>query len=138
MFRHAAVFLPLVGASLRLRGYKKTQGWLQNKLDRRKITPLPLEEIASRLETTCRIIRAAEHYSLLPSSCLDRSLMLWYLLQKHGIAADLRIGVRKSDEKFEAHAWVEHDGVALNQSDGLHRHYAPFRSEFTKAPTERP
>jgi hypothetical protein len=138
MFRRSVVFLPLVGASLRLRGYKKTQGWLQSKLDRLKAAVLQPEDIAPRLEMTCRMVRAAEHYSPLPSSCLDRSLLLWYLLQSQGIAADLRIGVRKSDERFEAHAWVERDGIALNQIDGLHRHYAPFHGEFAKTPTEGP
>ncbi len=34
-FRRAAILLPLVAASLRLRGYKGTHQWLQNKLNRR-------------------------------------------------------------------------------------------------------
>jgi Transglutaminase-like superfamily len=129
MFRRAAMLLPLVGVSLRLRGYKKTQQWLQNKLDRRSIAPLQPEYLPVRLEMTCRMVRAAEHYSLLPSSCLDQSLLLWYLLQSEGIGATLCIGVRKELEKFEAHAWVEHQGGALNQAEQQHRHYAAFGAE---------
>jgi Transglutaminase-like superfamily len=42
----------------------------------------------------------------------------------------VRIGTRKSAEKFEAHAWVERDGVALNEPGEAHKHYAAFREEF--------
>ncbi len=137
-FRRAAILLPLVAASLRLRGYKGTHQWLQNKLNRRPIGHLQTEYLPARLEMICRMVRAAQHYSLLTSSCLEQSLVLWYLLQNEGIATALRIGVRKDDGKFEAHAWVECNGVALNQTESLHRHYAAFDSEFSKPPAEQP
>jgi hypothetical protein len=139
MFRRAATLLPLLGASLRIRGYNKTQQRLQKKLSRRApAAPLQVEDAGKQLDLTCRMVRAAEHYSPFPSSCLEQSLLLWYLLQRQGIAASLRIGVRKDETKFEAHAWVEHNGVALNQADERHRHYAPFESELSKAPAEWP
>lgn len=69
-------------------------------------------------------------------TCLEESLVLWYLLRGQGIAARLRIGVRKINEKFEAHAWVEYGGEALNQPDQLHRHYAAFEREITEPPAE--
>ena len=138
MFRRAAWLLPLLGATLRIRGYKKTQGWLQNKLDRQTVVPLQPAALSTQVEMTCRMVRAAGHYSPLPSSCLDQSLLLWYLLESEGIAAALRIGVRKDAKKFEAHAWVEHNGVALNQAEEMHRHYAPFDNEFSNPPPERP
>lgn len=42
----------------------------------------------------------------------------------------MRIGTRKSEEKFEAHAWVECDGVALNEAEEPHQHYAAFDEAF--------
>jgi Transglutaminase-like superfamily len=42
----------------------------------------------------------------------------------------VRIGTRKSEEKFEAHAWVERDGVALNEPEEPHQHYAAFDEAF--------
>jgi Transglutaminase-like superfamily len=42
--------------------------------------------------------------------------------------------VRKNVTKFEAHAWVECGGVALNESESLHDHYAPFEAEFSSMP----
>jgi hypothetical protein len=47
-------------------------------------------------------------------TCLHRSLTLWWLLRRQGVASELRIGVRKEQGRFEAHAWVERAGVALN------------------------
>jgi hypothetical protein len=42
----------------------------------------------------------------------------------------VRIGTRKTEEKFEAHAWVECEGVALNEPEEAHKHYAAFGEEF--------
>lgn len=137
MFRRAAILLPMVGASLRLRGYKSTQAWLQNKLESRPASPLAPELAPARLEMICRMVRAAEHYVVLRSSCLEQSLLLWYLLEGEGIPAVLRVGVRKDSGKFEAHAWVEHGGAALNQVEERHRHYAAFDSELAKPSAEQ-
>jgi hypothetical protein len=65
------------------------------------------------------------------------SLALWHLLQKRGIPVRLRIGVRKLSGKFEAHAWVESEGVALNQVEEAHHHYMTFDSGFLDVPGEK-
>ena len=64
-------------------------------------------------------------------------MTLWYLLREQGITACLRIGVRKENEEFEAHAWVEHGGEALNQPEALHHHYAAFDQELLEPPAEQ-
>jgi hypothetical protein len=48
------------------------------------------------------------------------------LLGRHGIETDLRIGVRRALGQFEAHAWVELDGIALNDSNDVGQRYSPF------------
>jgi hypothetical protein len=55
-----------------------------------------------------------------------KSLTLWWLLARQEISSHLRIGIRKVDEKMEAHAWVERDGAALNEPDEHHIHYSAF------------
>jgi hypothetical protein len=45
--------------------------------------------------------------------CLEQSMVLYYLLRRHGVSAELRFGVRTMP--FAAHAWVMHRGVAINQ-----------------------
>jgi hypothetical protein len=83
------------------------------------------------------MVRAAEHHGLTRSTCLEESLALWYLLGRQNIDSRIRIGVRKQAGKFEAHAWVEYEGAALNQSEELHRHYSPFESELDNLPAEK-
>ncbi len=137
-FRRAAVLLPLVGASLRLRGYNRTQEWLQARLGRRNPALPRTTGSKDIVGTTCRLVRAAVHHGMPGASCLEASLTLWYLLRLQGISASVRIGVRKHMNLFEAHAWVEHEGVALNQSEEVHRHFAPFDSKFHVPPNEQP
>lgn len=45
--------------------------------------------------------------------CLARALAGSVLLARHGFQTELRIGVRRPDGKFQAHAWLERDGEVL-------------------------
>ncbi len=139
LFKRAAVLLPQIAVSLRIRGFKKTKDALQKKLLRsHPLQPLENERAVEAVEWTCRMVRAAAHHGLLRPTCLVESLALWYLLQKQGISCNLRIGVRKASKKFEAHAWVEYAGTALNQTEEHHQHYAAFDSAFADLPGEQP
>ena len=51
------------------------------------------------------------------SRCLMRSLVLLRLLARRGIDAQLVLGVRGAGD-FAAHAWVEHEHVALLATGG--------------------
>jgi hypothetical protein len=130
-FLRAAVMLPLISLSLRFRGFLKTRAFLQKSLP-------PVERPAppETLELVVRMVRAAVRHSLSHPNCLQESLVLWWLLGRQGIASELRVGVRKLGPKFEAHAWVEQDGVALNEPQGMHEHYAAFDSALASLPME--
>jgi len=39
-------------------------------------------------------------------------------------------------QHFEAHAWVERDGTALNEPDEPHHHYAAFDASLAASPPE--
>src|SRR5580704_9245429 len=134
LFRSAALLLPVIRASLRFRGYKKTQQWLQWRLAQKRTafaTPSsPVSQLDQSLSTTCRMVHSAAHYGPIRPTCLEESLALWFLLNEQGISPQLRIGVRKTDDKFEAHAWVEYQGQTLNQSNEVHKHYAAFDSDL--------
>jgi Transglutaminase-like superfamily len=58
-------------------------------------------------------------------NCLERSLILWWLLRTRGIAAQLRIAARK-----EAHlpgpCPVERGGSVASEPGESHRHFLPF------------
>jgi Transglutaminase-like superfamily len=132
LFWRAAILLPLASVSLRLRGFQRTKEKLSKKL-----LPPVSDAVAlsgQTLQKTCRMVNAAAHYGFGHPTCLEQSLVLWYLLREQNIPAQFRIGVRKSREKFEAHAWVEHDGIPLNQTAEAHQHYTAFESEFSNVP----
>lgn len=127
LFLRAAVLLPVLTLFLRLRGFRYTQKLLQKRL---KANPLATNQDDSRVELTSRMVLAAARRSPVQATCLERSLALWWLLARQGIATRLRIGVRKDGEKFAAHAWVEHGGVAIGEPEEAHLHYAAFAEEM--------
>ena len=137
LFGHAVILLPWAMLSLRLRGFKKTQAKFQEKLLR--TSQVASEADAVMVQTICRMVKAAGHYGIAHPNCLEESLVMWYFLQRESLPAALRIGVRKSQGAFEAHAWVEYQGAALNQGDEwAHPHYAAFEAEFSQFPGENP
>ena len=131
LFLRAVVLLPLLSVSLRLRGFGATQRFLQKFITPRK-SGLPVTAAESCAALTSRMVLAAARNSPIPSSCLERSLSLWWLLARQGIATQFRIGVRKDGEKFAAHAWVERDGVAIDEPEAQHLHYAAFAEEMSR------
>jgi hypothetical protein len=132
LFLRAAVVLPFISLSLRFRGFRATQTSLQNHLPRTVSSASDRSngEHGQPIILTARMVRAAAHRAWGRPACLEQSLALWWLLGRQGIASSVRIGTRKTAEKFEAHAWVECDGVALNEPEESHKHYAAFGEEF--------
>ena len=132
LFMRASVLLPLISMSLRWRGFRKTKALLQRFLSvpyRPKISD-PRKD--ARLTT--EMVRAAGLHGIGHPSCLETSLTLWWLLARHGIASELRVGVRKEGEKFEAHAWVECEGEVLNDPESNHLHYLAFDAALASLP----
>jgi len=130
LFLRACFLLPVLTLSLRLRGFGPTQKTLQ-KLIPASIASLPDLAAQSVVALTSRMVLAASRHSFIQSTCLERSLALWWLLARKGIASQLRIGVRKDSGKFQAHAWVEQEGNAIGEPDSVHLHYAAFSKEFS-------
>jgi Transglutaminase-like superfamily len=132
IFFRAAVLLPVISLSLRVRGFRLTQQTLQNfpffsKVEKGSLQNVPDGE---RVALTVRMVNAAVRHAWRASTCLEKSLALFWLLRRQGIVAELRIGARKLNGKFEAHAWVERDGTAINEPQQEHRHYATFDATF--------
>ena len=126
MILRAMLMLPLVEIGLRTLGFCR----LKEKIER-----LPIRELSSASQTTSssqkklhilRAVRSAELHGFSTPNCLERSLTLWWMLRRAGIASELRIGARKSDSRFEAHAWIEVDGQVLNDTPEVHAHYSRF------------
>ena len=133
LFLRAAVLLPVVALSLRWRGFQATQSTLQKSLSNGS-PELDSGLVQKRVALTAHMVNAADRYSFVHPTCLAKSLALWWLLGRQGIPSQLRIGIRKESKKFEAHAWVERDGTALNEPEEHHHHYAAFDAAFSSLP----
>lgn len=124
----ASLLLPLAGLSLHALGLRRT---LRLFAGGANPPAAPAPEAAKRLA------RAVEHagrkYSIYPVDCLVRSLVLVWLLRRRGIAAELRLGARTLTGRFEAHAWVEHCGVALGADADEARIFHAFDLRQTRA-----
>ena len=91
----------------------------------------PGESQLQAAELIARMAAAAARNLFISTNCLEQSLVLWWLLRRRGISAELRIGARKEFERFEAHAWVEVDSAVLNDSNAEHRHFVPFEGPIS-------
>jgi hypothetical protein len=134
LFLRAFVVLPLISISLRWRGFRKTKASLQHFLS----VPYGSQnfDAQARAILTAQLVRAAAHHAIRDPACLEVSLALWWLLARQGIASDLRVGIRKDGETFEAHAWVECGGATLNEPEMLHHHYAAFDAALASLPPD--
>jgi hypothetical protein len=134
IFLRAAAVLPVISVSLKVRGFQATQKFLLHSfpIARRASQKNSIDIVGDleRTELTSRIVNAAIRHVWRASTCLEKSLALWWLLGRQGIACELRIGARKLEGKFEAHAWVEREGAALSEPQQEHRHYATFDAAF--------
>ncbi|SRR6266446_5749038 len=78
-------------------------------------------------QATARMVRVAAQYGFSRAKCLEQSFVLRWLLLRQGIDARVLFGARKEAEQMQAHAWVEVDGISLDEDDDdMHRRFSPF------------
>jgi hypothetical protein len=78
------------------------------------------------IDAMLRAVRCAAGHHLYPMKCLPQSLALAWLLARRGVAVDLRLGVSRQRQKFEAHAWLELDGIAINDTAQSTQRFLPL------------
>jgi len=132
----AAAALCLTWLGLRLAGFRRWKAVAEWSSQ----TPAPAsaangEANAEAGRVIARMAAATARHLPVRTNCLERSLVLWWLLQRRGIAADLRIGARKVADRFEAHAWVDFDGSVAGASEE-HLHFVPFEGPITSMETQ--
>jgi hypothetical protein len=124
MLLQALIALPLIRIGLRLFGLAR----MQKVLGGRQADTAQDTTVA---QAAARMVAAAAH--IVPANCLQRSLSLWWLLNRRSIASDLRIGVRRQGEYLAAHAWIEHAGIVLNDRPDVAHLYAPFAESIGRS-----
>jgi Transglutaminase-like superfamily len=131
----AFIVQSLIVSALRIWGFRPVHAFLQRTSPTPHSAPSTQAEderpAIEELKNLGRLVNAAANHSPIRTACLTRSLALWWLLRRRGIACDLRIGVSNGMGEFEANAWVEYDGVAINDSPGSVGRFAAFEADFS-------
>ncbi len=120
----ALAILPVVALLLRCVGLRRSQRLL-GAISERPTYRIISRDISAR--RYAKLVDIASRRGLFTANCLQRSLALWFLLKQEGINCCLRIGTRKVNDMFEAHAWVEVDGFVINDDDTIMKTYTPFK-----------
>ena len=68
---------------------------------------------------------------------LRRSLVLHWLLSRQGVFAELHFGVRREQDKLQAHAWLEYQGQPIGEREAPTNQYMPLKANETpEAPSQ--
>jgi hypothetical protein len=123
--------LPLTGLALWVAGFRRWQALL-TRLAPVRYVPANKDVAALVREgrAIARLVDAVARRGPYSATCLPRSLTLWWLLRRRGIDSYLRIGVRKEAGRLEAHAWVELQGLVLNDDTDVRKRFAAFDHRF--------
>lgn len=125
--------LPALRLALRYGGYSRTR----NRLERwtaRYPKRSPSRKDFETAEALAELAKIAGRRAPLAATCLPQALAVHALLRRRGLDPELKIGIRKSNKVFEAHAWVELAGWPLAQP-GLDHLPMPIPRPDAKTPT---
>ena len=127
VFVQSLLILPALALGLCGLGLRRLQALLARSGRPDEVRPLePPVSQTQYAQGLARVVRAAAANGPYRATCLPQSLAVWWLLGRRGMASELRIGVRKEANRFEAHAWVEYEGTVLNDQGDVPHRFAPF------------
>ena len=121
----AAFWLAIYRVALWVSPWSRVASMLASR-DKSPATRISIERLEWAVRTASRAIPSA--------SCLTKAIALHHLLSRAGYQSSIHLGVKNTPARgFEAHAWVEHDGVTLLSSASEIAHYS--RLHAFQAPT---
>ncbi len=124
----SVVLLAPIQLMLKSRGLKWTAGKMAARSDR----PLGKIDIA-KAASMAEAVSLVAGRKVVGALCLGRSLLLWYLLRRRGMDAQLVVGTKSPvDDTWMAHAWVELDSVPVNDDADVRDHYGSFDLELPR------
>ncbi|MFT5112836.1 MAG: hypothetical protein ACI8P9_002164 [Parasphingorhabdus sp.] len=88
--------------------------------------PTELSSQLYRVRDLMRLVSIAANYHLVPNNCLIRSLVGLHYLAEESLAGVLKIGVMQTPTGLLAHAWIELDGVVVNDKDDVRDKFSVF------------
>ncbi len=123
----AVIALPVSACTLNWFGMSRCRAFFERTIRR----PTEAEQSDSTLDEArriARLVRIAATRSLYAANCLQRSIVLWWLLRRRGVTSDIRFGCRVGENGWEAHAWVECRDQVIGDSADVRERFAPFVS----------
>lgn len=110
---------------LMVQGYGSTIDWIRRRVER-----VPATNGASLNDVGALEFRMATAAAFYPGRalCLERSLALYYILRRQGVAASYCQGVQPYP--FQAHAWVEYRGQVLNDIPEHAKQFTPLPDQL--------
>jgi len=125
------VLLPVVRLGLKTLGLRRVQAVFAMGRPNPAVHATHGQTPIWRARRAARMVGIAAR--LTGGTCLERSVLLAYILDRQGIPAELRIGVRSGEHGFEAHSWIEAAGEVLNEGRDVGERYAAFDRDFATA-----
>jgi hypothetical protein len=118
----SVLLLPVIQLSLRLRGF----GWTARLLADRSTGPQRPYTVQETREAADAVALVAGR-RVVGARCLGRSLLLWTLLRRRGIDAEVVIGAQTPQKRaLSAHAWVEVAGKPVNDAADVRERFGSF------------
>lgn len=120
-FLRCTVVIAVIKFRLAMQGFSRTVRWI-----RRQVDDVPVTEHAGTKAVRAEEYRVAMAAALYPgrAQCLERSLALYLLLRRRGVAVRYRQGVQPFP--FKAHAWVEYRGEVINDVPEHAKQFMPL------------
>jgi hypothetical protein len=125
-FTHAWFLLLVADLGLRVLPFARFNSWLAPEVAAREADDAAVGRLVWATAS------AARHH-LYPMRCLPQALCLRWLLGRHGIPAELKLGVARENGRVFAHAWVESNGQPLGESLQVEERFATLGSAATRA-----
>ncbi len=126
LFAGASLRMPLFWMGLRLFGFSRMVRWTKVSTSDEDLPITSIREIADT-------VNIASHVTMGSENCLVRSLVLRRALSRRGVQTELKIGVRTANGHLEAHAWLERNGIPVNDRDDIGERFAAFDDPLSVA-----
>jgi hypothetical protein len=119
----SSLFLvPATQLSLRLWGFSRTARTLARWSRRTSISSDP-----ESARESAEAVNLVAGRAVVGARCLGRSLVLWFILRRRGIDAELVIGADAPRRgALQAHAWVEVAGEPVNDAMDVRERFGSF------------
>jgi len=119
------VLLPYTAVLLRTRGFKRTRANFESVSMTK--SGLSSGKQIEQARQASRAVAIAARYGPYRANCLKRSLVLLRVLRRRGVICELKLGAHLEGGDLSAHAWVQHDGIVLNDDQDIGDRFAMLR-----------